>query len=143
MFKNICLIAAGILLSGVLFSIGVWSVLKLTPAEPILAAMEPGSQAPQYPTYEESEAPFEILRRTTTVIDFALLPSVALLVGCFVGFFAIKQTWQLAVLSFLPLLGLYLAGHSWRIDSVGVGLACSAIAASSAYWMSRRRAATR
>lgn len=71
---------------------------------------------PEYQeTVEKYGDPFDMMARGMRVMDFVLLPIVALLTGAFVGIVALSAVWQTAAISLIPLALLVLAGHSWDL----------------------------
>ena len=132
MTRNILIVLGSIALSFVLLSLGVWIFLHTSSeGEWIRESAERGRMLEYRETIEKYGDPFTMMDRGVRVMQFVLFPSVALLVGIFVGLLARGAVWQVAAISLLPLIIFVLFASAW--DLVGfvlsvlyVALCCAA-----------------
>jgi hypothetical protein len=126
----VLLVVCGIILSFVLLSIGLWIFLQTSSQGQWIR--ESAGRVPEYEeTIEKYGDPFEMMARGMRVMEFVLLPIVALLTGAFVGLLARSAVWQTAAFSLIPLSLLVLAAHSWNLrgfvsSGVYLALCCAA-----------------
>jgi hypothetical protein len=113
MKRRILVTVGGILLSAILLGVGGWLTLNFTSL---------GRLLPQFAELEKDSLPsasglngedlFDALEQGLQIFRFVILPSIAILVGVFVGSLARQAAAQTAILSMLPLVVLFLTG-SW------------------------------
>lgn len=88
-----------------------------------------------------------MMARGMRVMQFVLLPIVALFTGAFVGLLARSAVWQTAATSLIPLSLLVLAAHSWDLEGIalsGVYLALCCAASLLLYrWKGKKLATAR
>src|ERR1044071_6918519 len=117
MTRNILIVLGSIALSFVLLSLGVWVFLHTSSeGEWIREAAQRGRMPEYRETLEKYGDPFTMMDRGGGVMQFVLFPSVALLVGIFVGLLARGAVWQVAAISLLPLIIFVLFASAWDLE---------------------------
>ncbi|MDQ3684984.1 MAG: hypothetical protein M3430_05210 [Acidobacteriota bacterium] len=125
-------VLGGVVLSFVLLTVGIWAFLQTSAQGEWLRESAERGRMPEYQeTVEKYGDPFDMMTRGVRVMQFVLLPSVALLVGAFVGLLARDVVWQMAAISLVPLLVLVLFASAWEWDGfalsgVYIALCCAA-----------------
>ncbi|MFN2514052.1 MAG: hypothetical protein ABR568_21890 [Pyrinomonadaceae bacterium] len=121
MKRNLLVIGGGVILSFLLLSVGGWIVLQTSSHGVWIREFTADGRIPtSEETIQKDNDPFDIMARGMRVIQFVLLPIVALFTGTFVGLIARSAVWQTAAISLIPLCLLVLAGHSWNLEGIAL-----------------------
>ena len=117
MRRTAIIIVVGVILSFVLMSVGFWIFLNTSSQGEWIRESAARGKIPEYKEMKERYGdPFDMMSRGLRIVQFVVLPIVALLTGACVGFLARRAVWQTAAISFAPVSLLVLAAHSWDLE---------------------------